>query len=332
MQHTRDLRHALALGCGVFALAMAAYALAIALFDSQQPVLDPAAPLHLHRLTRINLVLAAIAAFTLAASRYERRAGRQDLRALRPILTLESDGPDASRDPGEMLPPRRAVAAPILGALFGLVVRFATPAEDFLGEIDDTTDWVRLVFGIALFALLGDRVAGTVRSSRRFSQLGRDSVRIDLFDPEPRKVFARRGLRPAISWFVGSAIASLLVLDVAVPALVMAIITVTLSLGVLVLVMPMRGIHAAVRAAKAAELRRTRAAIASGGEALFAGPDGSDSPRLEALIAYEARVEAVREWPIDGSTLLRFAALALLATGSWVGGAIVERAISTLLE
>lgn len=58
------------------------------------------------------------------------------------------------------------------------------------------------------------------------------------------------------------------------------------------------------------------------------GPGASDLP---GLLAYEARIENVSEWPFDTPTLLRFGMLMIIALGSWVGGAIVERAPRAVL-
>ena len=49
------------------------------------------------------------------------------------------------------------------------------------------------------------------------------------------------------------------------------------------------------------------------------------------LVAYEARIESVREWPFDSGTLSRFLLYLALPLGSWAGGALVERAIDGLL-
>jgi hypothetical protein len=52
---------------------------------------------------------------------------------------------------------------------------------------------------------------------------------------------------------------------------------------------------------------------------------------LEGLLAWEQRISEVREWPFDVSTLARFGALLALAIGSWLGGAVVERALGMAL-
>ena len=75
------------------------------------------------------------------------------------------------------------------------------------------------------------------------------------------------------------------------------------------------------------------AAIASAGAALFDEPAGeSETDRLPALIAYEARITAVREWPFETATLRRFLLFLLIPLASWIGGALVERVVNAALE
>ncbi len=53
---------------------------------------------------------------------------------------------------------------------------------------------------------------------------------------------------------------------------------------------------------------------------------------MPGLLAYKQFVESVREWPIDSSTLLRFALYLGLPIGSWLGGALVERLLDLVLD
>ena len=55
-------------------------------------------------------------------------------------------------------------------------------------------------------------------------------------------------------------------------------------------------------------------------------------PPLPALLAWEARIESVREWPFDTPTLVRFALFLLIPLGSWLGGAVVERVVDLVLD
>jgi hypothetical protein len=52
---------------------------------------------------------------------------------------------------------------------------------------------------------------------------------------------------------------------------------------------------------------------------------------MHAMLAYEARIESVREWPFDTSTLRRFGLFLLIPLVSWIGGALVERAVNAAL-
>ena len=54
-------------------------------------------------------------------------------------------------------------------------------------------------------------------------------------------------------------------------------------------------------------------------------------PPLPALLAWEARIESVREWPFDTPALVRFALFLLIPLGSWLGGAMVERVVDLVL-
>jgi hypothetical protein len=97
---------------------------------------------------------------------------------------------------------------------------------------------------------------------------------------------------------------------------------------------PARGVHERLRAAKRAELARVRTEIRRDREALARLGPGADAAarRLPGLLAFEGRVEAVREWPFDAATLRRFGIVLLLPLASWLGGALVERAVDRLLD
>ena len=59
-------------------------------------------------------------------------------------------------------------------------------------------------------------------------------------------------------------------------------------------------------------------------------PPTDHAVRLSGLIAYEARIQAVRDWPFDQSTLIRVGAYVLIPTIPWVGEAIVSAAVQRL--
>jgi hypothetical protein len=53
--------------------------------------------------------------------------------------------------------------------------------------------------------------------------------------------------------------------------------------------------------------------------------------RLGGLLAFEARIASVGEWPFDVRTLVRFLALLALPLGSWIAAALVEWLVSHVL-
>ena len=98
------------------------------------------------------------------------------------------------------------------------------------------------------------------------------------------------------------------------------------------LVIPMRGVHERLRAAKRDELARVNAAIRGEAGALRGSPLASrERLSLADLLAWRAFVEEVPEWPIDLSTLGRFAAYVGIPLLGWVGAALVQHVLESAL-
>jgi hypothetical protein len=331
MQQTQPAQAVVAAAALLVASALI-YALAAWTLGHDGPWLDPAAPLSIHPRARMNAVLLVLLIFTHATSYFEMRAIARDLETLRPHLTLTPAEVDALAARARAAGRYRHVLVLATGAALGVMIELGAELVNASPVLETPQDFVRLALMLTLFALLASRTQQTLAFARFFSALGRSHSRVSLFDQEPLRVYGRRGLRVALNWFVGSAIASLLAIDAKEPSLVAAVIAVTLGLGAASLVLPARGVHAALHAAKRDELRRVRDEIERGGAALLAGGNPPEAARLPALIAYESRIGAAREWPIDLPMLLRFGLLAALATGSWLGGAVVERILSAWLS
>jgi hypothetical protein len=114
-----------------------------------------------------------------------------------------------------------------------------------------------------------------------------------------------------------------------------ALVTVAIvgAVGALTLVLPVRGAHRAIQAAKDAELRSVRAAIARARDAALGGgaEAAEHATRLGGLLALEARIADVDEWPFSVGTFVRFVLFLALPLGSWTGGALVEWVISRIM-
>lgn len=97
--------------------------------------------------------------------------------------------------------------------------------------------------------------------------------------------------------------------------------------------LPVRGVHRAIRFAKNAELLAVRGPITRARTTAVADDAATaEGPmRLSGLLAYEARIAAVAEWPFDVGTFVRFGLFLALPLGSWIAGALVEWWVSRVL-
>ena len=174
--------------------------------------------------------------------------------------------------------------------------------------------------GIALQARLDERITR--------------KIQIDLLDLRPLAPYARKGLRSAMYWLLGSSIASLLFLRFGFLWVHVFILIGTISVGVFAMLQSLKGVHGRLEEVKRNELAVLRTVIRSArGQVLHDGPGAADAAvRLPGLLALEARTEGVNTWPFDISTFLRFSALGLLAVGSWLGGAIIERLLGFAVD
>lgn len=283
---------------------------------------------------RFNTIYAALIAFMATALWIERRAIPRDFAALRGLVAAS----DVEWERWRALlfdTSRSSLAAWLAGgAAVGQVVNFLGWKLGALIPGVWPGHYI-IMNGLAtvLFAEMGVLGALSMRRSRVFLEMGR-RARVSLLAPDELAPFARTGLRASAYWFLGSSIASLLTLDAGAWGIVVGVIAVTLALGFISLLLPSRGVHERLRAAKRDELLRVRAEIDSARAALFddAHGAGAEIARMPALLAWEARIEQVSVWPFDAPTLVRFALFLLVPLGSWLGGALVDRAVDAALR
>jgi hypothetical protein len=176
--------------------------------------------------------------------------------------------------------------------------------------------WSIVLRGMALELVLG----------RRFSALADAVVLSDPLDRTAFAPFARRALRNVLLWMLlaawvsltyvgpGWAVGSLLALGLATLA----------GFAVTAFLLPLLGPHRRLRDAKRAELARVRSALLAARDAALCGDGAAPPGRLADLIAYEARVADASEWPLEASTVLRFALYLMLGLGSWIGAGLVQ--------
>jgi len=278
---------------------------------------------------RTDIVLVLVAAFTLGAGLIGLARATQEFDRLRRILCLDDGAFDLYRC--QLFPNARAlIIAALIGGTAGTSL-ILSPGI-FIAIREGYPSVHSLFFMVLLFSLMGIFALITYRQSQVFNEVGRQYVVVDLLEPGAFSPFAAVGLMNAALWFIGSAIASLLMTGTGNMWIIAVVIVVTLGFGIAALIVPSRGLHAHIRERKHGELVRIREAIAGEREILFSTPESSPAPpRMHAMLAYEARIESVREWPFDTSTLSRFGLFLLIPLVSWIGGALVERAVNAAL-
>lgn len=280
---------------------------------------------------RLALVLILLQAYLPAAYAYGVRGARRTVEEVRPWLRATGVDPAqlvatvGAFDPGRLR----------LAGAMGIAVSIAIPFW-----IDrDPSAWafwrypVEPIFQRVLLLTIGWMGGRFLYSvwleSRRLSQLSRDRVEVDLLDLRNFAPLTRQGLRYALLTVGVISILALNLFDYekrGIFSVVLVASGLVVASGAAALLLPLRGAHAAIIAAKRAELdwcdaelRRSRAAAPG-------------AHTLADLVAWRALVAAVQEWPLDAPTLRRFALYLAIPLGSWLGGAFVGHVVDVILR
>lgn len=260
-----------------------------------------------------------------------RRAGIEDLRRLAPLTT---DGSVAGLErrwresqAAALAPSRR------MGLLGAGIATLGTLA--FLGppalRADTVKEWAALtaylwycLTWIASFWLVFRGFTLMNAEERLFTDVI-GTARIDLLDTGPLEVYGRRGIVGMLHGIVAATALALVVVHPAVGPhpLALAGILFFMAKATWDFILTMRLASQAIVSAKQAELIRVRDLIRArrGG----AVPDGT--PPLSDLLAWEARVERVPEWPVSLGTWSRFVGLLGMPMIGWAGSNLLNWAL-----
>ena len=286
---------------------------------------------------RFTLVFALMIGYLPAAYAYAVRSSRQTWKALRPVLRCDDVEYAALVESVGRYPTRDQRRAGVIGVVVAFAIPFLvdmdlSPYPLQLDRIYFTPTLHRVLLPIVGW-LLGRNVHAMLVESRRLARVGREQLHVDLLDLETLAPFARHGLQGALLFMGSLAILALLAVDwdarPGLPLIISASLLFSAGLGIVTLVLPVRGAHAAIRDVKREELAACNAAIHARRAAL--AQDVDTGPPLQELFAWRHFVEGVREWPFDASTLTRFLLYLAIPLGSWLGGAMVERAVDAAL-
>jgi hypothetical protein len=278
---------------------------------------------------RIALLPTGIIVYILVASRVLARGDVRVVEAFRPLVLMEHDAFDKLVNEASQLGARWEILAFGVGGAFGLLVgRSWLPDREllFLGA------YLTVAAGL-MFGLLGWVIYASLVSTRLSSRLHRQPLRIDIFDITPFEPIGRQSLAIALVFVGGIALSTVLgggwgSLYVWQNWVVYPLLAVV---PILVFFLNMRDTHRLLAAEKKAELEAVREKIVSASRALMERMAGEESTgtlgaEINALAAYEERVQAARTWPYDTSMLRT-----LFASVVVPGGAALASFLSDVL-
>lgn len=286
---------------------------------------------------RISLIVSSLTGFATAWTTYAWYAGIRDLETRRLELGWSQAQLDAVTA-GRGARPRSALLAALALAPVGmLLVTSSDPSLPFLWSEDPWTFGIiaGLAANVTLFGVIGATAHVTWTSYRTERALEEFAARPDLLDTTPDRRIAAAGLRRSFFWLGASSLASLVFVDLGFSWMTGLVLSLTLAFGALLFMAPLARLARRIGAEKERELARVRARIRDARDALLDDKGSAALARaseLPALLAYEQRIESVREWAIDVSQILRFATLVVLALGSWLGGAVTDRIVDAWLR
>ncbi len=285
-----------------------------------------------------NVRLAVLHIFLLAygptAYLVVSQGARRTFRALRPML--EGSKTELARLE------RSAGAYPLLALRIaggiGVVMMLAMPAlvDRTVATYDPRTWNVEMLWHRIPSPFIGWFLMRTfyaqLAESRRLSRLAERLAPIDLFDLRPLAPFTRQGLTHALLSVVFLALCSPVLLEWGFAEIFAVLGGATVVVAVASFVLSVWGVRARIHQAKHAALEVCEAALRRARSGSRAKIAPAQLAQLTDLLAYRQHVQAVREWPFDASTVLRFAAYLLIPLVSWSGAALVERLIDAFLE
>jgi hypothetical protein len=296
----------------IFAVLVGSFIVA-ALLSGISPFAIDAHGIHLAASTRFAAQFSLLITTVLGMQRFARVRERADLMAHAAVLKggIADAREVTSLTPGSAMLGRATVTGVIVGILLCLTIVRPTPGL----QTAATYAWF-CVITVLIAVLFARGVALTRGASRDTRRNIENKLIVDLLRVDRLSVVGRSAARVALIWFVISAVICLFFIGGGIDPFTIGLLIGCAAMGIWIFVATMETVRRKIRIAKAAELERVRSEID------VARNDPGD--HLQGLLAYEARIAEVREWPFDQTTLVRVVGSAFILTVPWFGQAIVQ--------
>ncbi len=271
------------------------------------------------------VVAPAVMLYILVVSPWLDRMGIAVLDSLRPLVILPEEEFDRLVDRLGRLRARDEVIVILLGLALGAVIVVRGRAG--------VLSWLELTWGVATalqYGLLVWTIFAAISSTRVSRALLNQRLRIDPLDASPFEAIGRQSLILGLVFVGGFTLGLLITLpDAAVlvdPRFWLTYVPMGL-IPIVVFFLNMQPTHQVLLAARKQELERVQRRIHATCHALMRPLDGpSDvhtlAPRLQALTAYEHRLNGARTWPYDTS-MLRTLFFSILVPGATLVGKLL---------
>jgi hypothetical protein len=271
-------------------------------------------------------VLSLLVAVALGMQRYARLRERADQPDLQKVMPRCADFEIRMRSPEAIRQLRWATA---IGALCGVAPTLAAVPRELIGRDPAIYLWFAAANSL-VGALFARGIAQSVRGIRNWTGAIDDGLIIDLLRIDSLNVIGRHGARNALIWFSVAAVILLFFIGNNMGPVILAILALAAAMGIWIFMRPAERVHRRIRAAKQVELESIRRAIQDARG--HAPHDAGAAAKLQGLLAYETRIQAVREWPFDQPTAFRVAAYVLIPAIPWFGQAIAGYLVNNLVH
>lgn len=279
---------------------------------------------------RRALLSPAIFLYTLFVSRALTRYSDRAIIAFRSLLIIEDD--DFEHLVLESSPenPQREWVAIAVGVIFALTM---SGPLDWSSREGIWIEIYNLFCNILMLAILAWVSYKSLAETRLLSELHRQPLEIDIFDPTPLEPVARQSLATSLA-FLGGITLSVLLLPsrewlLSVPSIILYSSLILVS--VLVFFVTMNDTHQVMAETKECELRQIRRNLSAAYRELKERAAEGRLQDMEALsdsitawLSYEKRIEEAPEWPYTTDTLRNLLVSTLLPVVAWASQVIVE--------
>ncbi len=280
-----------------------------------------------HGFWRPALLPAAVIIYILVLGPALSGGEERVIQAFRPLVLLDDDSFRQLVNEASRVNPIGEVTAFAVGGAFGVWL-----GQSWLS--DANVFWLRLYLSLSaglMFGLLGWVIYSSVAGTRLTSELHRQPLRIDILDTKPFEPIGRQSLIIALAFVGGIALSivfgwgrgSILAWQNWVIYLVLAFVP------ILVFFLNMRDTHRVLAAEKKRELEAVQGNILLACRTLVKRIAANESTgtlaaEINALVAYEERLQAARTWPYNTAMLRTLFVSIIIPGGAALGQALSE--------